>query len=176
MQPLALLLLLLAPPARSEAAPSAPPPPCAAPEAAALDFWTGTWDLTWDPVPANDGDTGRGTNVVTRTHGGCVVEEHFAAANGYGGLSVSVYQPGTGTWRQTWVDNRGNYLLFTGGPAPDGRMELRTAPAPAGGGRTQVSRMTWEDVTPGALTWRYQRSFDGGATWEDEWVIRYARR
>ena len=31
-------------------------------------------------------------------------------------------------------------------------------------------------VTGDALTWRWQRSLDGGATWSDLWVIDYARR
>jgi hypothetical protein len=55
-------------------------------------------------------------------------------------------------------------------------MELRTAPRPGADGRPEVSRMTWTDLTPGALTWRWQRSRDDGATWADVWVIRYARR
>ena len=31
------------------------------------------------------------------------------------GMSVSVYNPRLGQWRQTWVDNEGNYWDFRGG-------------------------------------------------------------
>ena len=37
-------------------------------------------------------------------------------------------------------------------------------------------RMVYEDITENSLTWRWQRSADGGATWSDQWVIRYVRR
>ena len=87
-----------------------------------------------------------------------------------------MYHAPSGTWRQTWVDNQGGYLLFTGGRRDDGAMALRTDPFTNPQGQEQVSRMTWTDVSDDALTWRWQRSTDGGATWEDQWVIRYARR
>jgi hypothetical protein len=37
-------------------------------------------------------------------------------------------------------------------------------------------RMVYADITPQSLTWRWQRSNDGGATWNDVWVINYTRR
>jgi hypothetical protein len=164
----AVLGLLLAGPAASQTIPS-----CAAPEASQLDFWLGTWALTWT---ADDGQ-GRGTNTLTKTLDGCVVHERFESVDGFRGESVSVYDVRSGQWRQTWVDNRGGYLLLTGGHNEDGVMELRTAPfTHPQTGREQVNRMIWTDVTDEALTWRWQRSLDDGTTWEDQWVITYQRR
>jgi hypothetical protein len=157
---------------------SPPPPPCeAVPESGQLDFWLGAWDLTW---PGGQGGTpegalGRGTNTITKELGGCVVHERFASETGFEGESVSVYHPGSDTWRQTWVDNQGGYLLFTGG-LRDGAVELRTAPFTNPQGERQISRMTWRNVTADALDWHWQRSTDDGATWTDLWVIRYTRR
>ena len=148
-------------------------PPCGSrPESSQFDFWTGAWDLTW---PATETDAGRGTNTITREHAGCVVHERFAAENGFEGESVSVYNPRTETWQQTWVDNQGGYLLFTGDLAGD-EPQLRSAAFTNAQGQEQINRMTWRNITDDALDWHWQRSTDGGETWEDAWVIRYTRR
>ncbi len=145
-------------------------PPCQSPEAEGLDFWVGTWDLEWDTA---DG-TASGTNTITREHNGCVIEEQFAAETGFEGGSWSVLTPAG--WRQTWVDNAGGYLLFTGATDDDGRVvEMRQAPFENPQGQMQTNRMVWEDVTDESLVWRWQASLDDGATWADRWVIRYAR-
>lgn len=164
------LLLLLALPLAASAQTDAPP--CRAPEAAQLDFWLGTWDLTWTD---EDGE-GLGTNTITKDLDGCVVHERFESADGYRGESVSVYDARRGGWRQTWVDSRGGYIPLSGGLGADGVMALQTAPFTNPQGQEQVHRMIWTDMTRDALTWRWQRSTDGGATWADQWVIRYARR
>ena len=166
--PLLTICLLLAPLAYAQQ-------PCTTDEANQLDFWVGTWDLTWPGGQGGtpEGETGRGTNTITKTLGGCVVHERFASETGFEGESVSMLTQGG--WRQTWVDNQGSYLLFTGGET-DGAMELRTAPRTNPQGQEVVSRMTWRNVTADALDWHWQRSADGGATWTDVWVIRYTRR
>ena len=163
-----LLLLLAAPLASAQT-------PCTAPEASTLDFWVGQWELSWPAPGDTTGALLHGTNTITRTLGGCVVEERFKADTGFEGMSVSVFQPATGQWHQTWVDNGGGYLTFTGTPALDGAMELRTSPFTNAQGQQQTNRMTWREVTADALTWHWQASTDGGQTWRDLWVIRYQR-
>ncbi len=162
-----LALLLFAPLAHAQ------PAPCPSAEATHLDFWLGTWDLTWT---ADDGSDGHGVNTITRTLGDCVIREVFAGDDGFAGESVSVYNPRTEQWRQTWVDNQGGYLLFTGSPDADGTMELRTAPFTNPQGNEQVNRMIWLNVTDDSFDWHWQNSTDDGQTWNDLWVIRYARR
>lgn len=148
-----------------------PPAPCSAEEARQLDFWLGDWDLTWDG--------GSGTNRITRLFGDCVIEENFRGdmpAGEFLGHSVSVYDARAGEWRQTWVDNQGGYLQFTGGLEADGVMRLYGEPRPMPDGRTRIMRMSWVDVTGDTLDWRWERSFDGGETWETAWAIHYVRR
>ena len=36
-------------------------------------------------------------------------------------------------------------------------------------------RMVWLDVTSDSLRWQWQRSHDGGATWDLTWEIDYRR-
>lgn len=173
------LLFLLCPLLAGVVPAQAQAPGCDAAAAPQLDFWVGTWDLSWPPgqggTPADR--PGRGTNVVERRLGDCVIHEHFESDDGFVGESVSVYDPRSGTWRQTWVDNTGGYLLLSGAPAADGTMELRTEPAVNLQTRqTLVNRMVWRDVEADRLTWHWQRSADDGASWDDLWVITYARR
>lgn len=152
-------------------------PPCSSPEFGQFDFWLGEWELTWKGPQAGTpaGETGRAVNVVEKLMGSCVIQENFdAGAGSLIGKSWSVYNANSGLWQQTWVDNSGSYLVFTGA-YEDGRMELRTAPFERNG-KTFISRMVFENITANALDWQWQRSSDGGETWQDVWNIRYQRK
>jgi len=144
---------------------------CDSAEARQLDFWLGEWDLTWSG--------GSGTNDITRRFGDCVIEENFSGdmpAGKYFGHSVSVWNPRKGKWQQTWVDSQGGYLQFTGGVGEDGMMRLFGEPAQIPDGRTQHTRMSWLNVETDSFDWHWERSFDGGKTWEMVWLIHYKRR
>src|SRR5205823_2709627 len=88
-------------------------PPCDAPESHQLDFWLGDWQLAY----AENGKPGTSRNRITKILGGCVVLEEFDGPPGtpLQGRSVSMYDRATARWKQTWVDNAGAYLDFTGG-------------------------------------------------------------
>jgi hypothetical protein len=137
------------------------------PEASQFDFWVGEWDATW-------GENLHGVNRVTKRWGMVVVEE-FDGRPGMAleGHSVSVYDVPSKQWKQTWVDNQGSYLDFTGGFA-DGRMTLSRSFEQ--NGKTVHQRMVWYDIQPKQFDWNWERSLDGGKTWEVVWKIRYVRR
>jgi hypothetical protein len=135
----------------------------------ALDFWLGTWDVSWD-------GGGHGTNTIRRILGDRVIEESFDGAdsdNTLIGRSLSVRDQVDGRWRQTWVDSTGAYLDFVGVEA-DGRIAFQREKV--ADGRTVLDRMVWLDVTSDSLRWEWQRSDDGGATWDLTWEIAYRRR
>jgi hypothetical protein len=171
---LAAATLLLAPlasvsPGAAQESQTTPPPPCSAPEASQFDFWVGEWDLTWEG--------GKGTNTITSILGSCVIQEQFdgcdAEGKGLVGLSHSVYNPRLDQWQQTWVDNQGSYLEFTGGMAGDTMVLSREATRD---GKTFQQRMVFSDIKDNALNWSWERSDDGGKTWTPVWVISYQRR
>jgi hypothetical protein len=143
---------------------STPPPP---PEASQFDFWMGDWDATW-------GEGARGVNRVSKRWDTVVVEE-FDGNPGMPleGHSVSVYDANAKQWKQTWVDNQGGYLDFTGAFA-DGRMTLSRSFQKDG--QTIHQRMVWYDITPDRFEWNWERSLDAGKTWEVQWQIHYTRR
>lgn len=154
-----------------------PPNPCEAPESGQFNFWLGEWDLTWpaEQMGGKEGETGKGTNSITRILGDCIVKENFSfPAGDFYGNSVSVYSPARKCWQQTWVDSQGGYLLFTG-EFKDGQMILRTEPFKRGE-KTYVSRMVFRNITADSLDWDWQRSEDMGQTWKDLWNIHYQRR
>src|SRR5215510_14123883 len=99
---------------------TAPSPACATPEHRAFDFWIGDWDVAIRARQTPDGPFGeaRGTQHVESILGGCAISETFAAEGPgapWAGRSYSSWQPKPGVWRQTWVDDSGSYLAFTGG-------------------------------------------------------------
>jgi hypothetical protein len=134
----------------------------------ALDFWLGSWDLSW-------GESGRGTNLIERSVGGRVVVETFEGHGPRGtlhGMSLSIREGETGPWRQTWVDSSGAYLDLVGVEA-DGRISFQQSTIEHG--VTIARRMVWLDVTPNACRWEWQRTVDDGTTWTTEWAIDYRR-
>ena len=147
---------------------------CAEPEQKQFNFWVGEWDLTWPGE--KPGETGRGSNSIRRIMEGCVVEEHFTggASMHLRGMSVSIFVPRAGKWKQTWVDNEGGYLDFVG-EFKDGQMILsREGVAPDGAKILQ--RMVWKNISSKDLDWSWESSKDGGKNWQVLWPIHYKRK
>jgi hypothetical protein len=140
------------------------------PSAHDLDFWLGTWIVRWGEDGA---ETGR--NVVTRGFGAHVVEERFDGRPGVdlAGMSVSVFDPHRELWRQTWVDDAGNYFALAGNLV-DGEMVLlcehHNAPE-----EDAVYRMRFFDIERDSLTWTWERAVDGGDAFEELWRLAYVR-
>lgn len=168
---LILSVLLLSLPVVSATGLELPPKPDPAPESRQFDFWLGTWDLTWEVA----GETKHGTNTITRILEGHVVRESFEGMPGTElvGQSYSVYLPRCACWQQTWVDNYGGLLTFEGGMVGDEMILTRRIEHQ---GRIIMQRMIFTDIEDDSLTWRWQRSLDGGESWEDRWVIAYQRQ
>ena len=133
----------------------------------ALDFWLGDWDAVWDG--------GAGRNSVRRELDGQVVVERFTTLGDepFTGLSVSVEDPVSGGWRQTWVDSSGSYWAFVGGPEADGTFVFGT-PEPVDADQV-FKRMVFSAIGPDAFDWRWEFSPDG-SVWTERWAIHYTRR
>jgi len=160
--------------AQQSAASSAPPDPCAAREQRQLEFWVGEWDLTWPGE--KEGQTDHGTNSIHRILDTCVVQENFSGGDAMHlrGMSVSIFDTRAHKWKQTWVDNEGEYLDFVG-EFKDGQMILaRDAVRPDG--TKVVQRMVFKNITANELDWSWEFSKDGGKTWTVQWPIHYTRK
>ena len=152
----------------------AAPHPCSEPEQKQLEFWVGDWDLAWPGQ--NGGEAGHGTNSIKRVMDGCVVQENFSGEKSMPlrGTSVSLFDARSGKWKQTWVDNEGSYLDFTG-EFKDGQMVLSREFTKPDGSQVQ-QRMVFKNITPNELDWSWESSLDGGKTWQVVWPIHYKRK
>jgi len=139
-----------------------------------FDFWVGKWDLTWTNAK---GETEKGRNTITKVLDGKVIQENFEALEGgfkgYLGMSISVFNPQNKTWHQTWMDNQGGNINFTGEVQADKKM-FKTAETEVNGQKTQ-SRMVFYDFTDQGFTWDWEATKDGGKTWKLNWRINYQR-
>lgn len=163
-----LLLCLVFATALSAQEQAPPPAPCQGVEARQFDFWLGDWTVRW-------GEDASGTNRVTSELGDCVIVENFNGLPGTPliGMSVSTYNRQIAQWQQTWVDNQGGYLDFTGGWQGDRMILQRQATRE---GVDFLQRMVWYDIQEDQLQWHWERSDDDGATWQVLWHLQYERQ
>lgn len=165
-----LLLTLLATPLIAQQ----PAKPCTEPQQKQFDFWVGDWDLT--TPGAKQGEVNHSTNSIKRILDGCIVQENFLGgdASPLLGMSVSVFDPTAGKWKQTWVDNQGAYLDFVG-EFKDGQMILWREAAKSDGTKV-MQRMVWKNITANELDWSWESSKDKGQTWQVLWPVHYKRK
>jgi hypothetical protein len=157
-----------------EASTPSPPDPCLAAEQTQLSFWLGEWELTWPGE--KQGEVDHGTNSIRRVLDGCAIEENFSGGTAMHlrGRSLSIFDTISGKWKQTWVDNEGGYLDFTG-EFRDGQMILARE-AVRRNGQKVLQRMVFKNITPNELDWSWEASNDGGKTWQVNWPIHYKRK
>lgn len=96
-------------------------------------------------------------------------------AGTYRAATLRVFDPAARRWSIWWVDGRAPRL----GPPVHGRF--------GGGigtfhgedvledGRPVLVRFTWSGITARSARWDQAFSADGGATWEDNWTMRFGR-
>lgn len=99
----------------------------------------------------------------------------FPGRPGFEGFTLRMFEPETGVWRIWWAST-----LTTGrlDEPVAGRFEDGT-------GRFECDdvvegvplrvRYDWTDLGADSITWTQSFSFDGGATWDPNWVTRSTR-
>lgn len=139
-----------------------------------FNFWLGEWELTWQDA---DGSMAYGTNHIERILDDRVIKENFEAHSGayegFKGESLSVYNPLSGQWNQTWVDNSSGYLDFQGEFEGENRIFQRKGMNPRG--EEILQRMVFHDISENSLTWDWEISEDNGQSWQLRWQIFYER-
>lgn len=130
-----------------------------------FDFWLGEWEVTW-------GEDGKGKNHILRIMDDKIIQENFTAPDLIG-MSVSSYDAERKLWCQTWVDNNGSYLDFTGRFENEKMILSRDAIIR---GQACKQRMVWFNINTNQLDWNWERSDDGGESWRALWEIKYRRK
>ncbi len=131
--------------------------PCSAPEYRQFNFWLGDWEVT-------EAGKAAGTNRISQILGGCALREEWKGAGGMTGTSLNMWDSGGRRWHQTWVDDKGNVLLLTGGRR--GAKMVLEGDSPDGKGGTVKNRISWSPLPVGHVRQLWETSKDGGKNWE----------
>ena len=138
-----------------------------------FDFWVGNWDLSWKNA---NGTASTGTNIITKILDGTAIQENFTAltgsTKGYKGQSVSILDAQTGVWKQTWIDNQGAYMPFTGGSDGPSRFFAQEFMK---NGKLVKQKMVFHDITKEMFVWDWMSSPDSGKSWTINWSVNYRR-
>jgi hypothetical protein len=110
---------------------------------------------------------------------GRVIIDHFEGKLPDGeirkGMTIRAFDPQAGLWSLVWLDNRnepdfrpllgkfqgGIGLFYQDIEAPDSQ-PLRL-------------RFTWDKITAQTARWQQAFSFDGGETWDTNWIMEFSR-
>jgi hypothetical protein len=92
------------------------------------------------------------------------------------GLAVRAYDPATATWAIWWIDSRAPHSPLD--PPVKGRFTAGVGTFYADGdinGKPARTRFTWSKITKTSARWEQAFSFDGGKTWDTNWIMDFTR-
>ncbi|MBI1199887.1 MAG: hypothetical protein GC203_18670 [Phenylobacterium sp.] len=104
----------------------------------------------------------------------CNVEEHDFPSLAAQGVALRAFDLATRRWSIYWVSSASGELQapVRGGFRDGvGRFEGEDLD----GDRSVKVRFLWSDITPSSARWSQAFSYDGGATWEENWTMAFTR-
>lgn len=158
------------------AQPPAPRPPKGKP--GEFDFLDGEWRIRNRRLPpgAKEWESFDGEATCwTILNGVGSVEELRIPSSGFAGMGLRLLDVGQALWSDFWVNAKSGVLTTPGqtGGFVDG---VGTFEADDRDGDKPIKvRGIWDGITPTACRWRQLLSYDGGATWQEQWVMQWTR-
>lgn len=114
-----------------------------------------------------------GTNKIELIANGAGLLENWSDADGGSGKSLNVYNPANKQWQQFWVSSSGG-ILELAGAVVNGKMVLT--------GEHDVraqhfaERISWTPNADGTVRQHWERSTDGGKSWQTVFDGLYKRK
>lgn len=135
----------------------------------AFDFWVGEWNV--------HGAAGKlaGSNVISKSHNGCVLIENWTSAGGGTGMSINYFDHAEEEWVQIWNSGNGSQINIRGGLTADGMLLVGTIHT-VGNNATQPFRGLWTALPDGRVRQFFEISTDDGATWVTWFDGYYTRK
>ena len=139
-------------------------------------FLDGEWRIANRRLVAGAWDHFPGEATCRSILGGVVsIEELRIPARDFAGMGLRVLDVANGVWIDHWVNARSGVLTGAGaaGVFVDG---VGTFVSDMKDGDTPIQvRGIWDAITPTSCRWRQSLSRDGGATWDDNWLMDWTR-
>ncbi len=147
-----------------------------------FDFWIGRWSVRNEYLKgrlcgSTEWETFDAVAEARFLPGGLGNIDHFVAEEwrpGFVGLTVRLYDRGRDRWSIYWADsNRG---VFDPPVVGSFENDVGTFEGDDLHDGTPVRvRFVWTHETPSTARWEQSFSADGGATWERNWIMNFAR-
>ncbi len=131
-----------------------------------FDFWLGNWEVH-DPSGKL-----QGFNQIRSVQNGCLLTEHWKSVSGGSGESMNYYDPGSGKWRQLWVDGGASIIDISGG-MDDGSMVLTGTIQYLVGGRQADFRGRWTPLPDGRVRQFFEER-DAEGNWQPWYDLYYS--
>lgn len=141
-----------------------------------FDWLTGEWRIhnrsivngEWLEYPSE-------ATVHAILAGVCSVEELRIPARNFSGMGLRLLDVENRVWSDHWVNARSGVVTTPGqlGSFENGAGIFVTDETVDGVAMKYVG--VWDNITPRSCRWRQASSRDGGATWDQNWIMEWSR-
>jgi hypothetical protein len=144
-----------------------------------FDFLHGRWTVKHHLLKARGAGSGewtkhQGTAETRPLLGGlCNVEEHRITGRA-SGVALRCYDPAAKRWAIYWVNDRDGLLgppVYGAFNGSEGEFEGDDS----FDGKAIKVRFLWHKLSPTSAKWEQAFSFDGGKSWEPNWIMEFER-
>lgn len=142
-----------------------------------FDFLAGEWRIEhWRQRAPNEWDAFEGEATVTSILAGIgSVEELRIPARDFSGLGLRLLDIEKKVWSDFWVNAKSGVLST---PGQTGSFENGVgifASQDVEDGKPVIYVGVWDKITKSSCRWRQAGTRDGGATWNQTWIMHWTR-
>jgi hypothetical protein len=149
---------------------------CGAAEQRQFDFWVGEWSGI-EKQPQEPQPVTRIEVRVEKILGGCALLERndlTTKDSAFSSVTLRAYDKDRKAWGLHYFDDLNQSFQAWGGALVDGHWQFSRERMVDG--KKMLVRVVWTVVSNDSVTWRIERSADGGGTWTPRSVVEFSRK